>query len=244
MTEPAEHLIDGRDAPTLGQNRSRDHDDRYPELTGRYELGVSPHSARISRHQPLNAVPAQEVALTRDRERSALDDDARPGERWVPLEPVNEAERVDVLRPAGEGGDMLSADGEEYVRSLLRQCGGGGLEVRDVDPPVSRRLGPFRPLESETGDARGLAGGDGIAAHLAGEGVRGIDDVRVAVLVEEARETFRTPEATFPHGQRLRCRHGRAPGVRVEGIDAALRQRRREAVGILRSTENEDAHRV
>jgi hypothetical protein len=81
-----------------------------------------------------------------------------------------------------------------------------------------------------------------MTAHLRGERMRCVDDMRDALLPDEIRESFRAAKAADPCRQFVAERNLRASGIGIDRVDLFPHKRFRELVGIACSAQNEGAH--
>ena len=126
---------------------------------------------------------------------------------------INETQKVVVLGLGGEEVKLLFADGEEDVCGGLRQRCGEVFHPRDGLPFVADLRAPRRAFKADQRDAQRLAGGMGVAAHLCGKRVRGIDDVGGFGVTQIGTQTVNAAEATDAQGQGLI--HGRSGAASV-----------------------------
>jgi hypothetical protein len=242
MREPGQHLLDAFDTRPLGQRGAFDHDDGKPELSRRIDLGASAGAAGVAGHQKFDGARAHQFAVALKREGTARDDDLGIGQRQRPIGCVDKAQRIGMLRFHGEGREMLPADGEKDARAFFRQRRSRGVDISDLDPMVGRGANPWRALQRQQRNACCCAGLDRMPAHLGGERMRRVDDMRDALPADEVCKPGHTAEAADPGRQRMAERNLRASGVGINSVDLLADKPVRKPVGVTCSAQNEGAH--
>ena len=145
-----------------------------------------------------------------------------------------------VLGCAGEIGQILAADGQKDPCSLGGQGGRHGWDVVEKSPVIARDRRPGRAFQRDQRQAQIGAGRCGIAAHLRGKGVGGVDHMRDLTGLQIGREPFR-PAKTAPsvgHGGQVWCLS--APGHRIDRREPSLRQSARHAHRIRGAAQQQD----
>ncbi len=157
---------------------------------------------------------------------------------------IDEAQQVVVLRFGGERLKRLLADGEEDACRCVGQGGDGGFGILHMRPAVAFARRPGVAFVGEKRGARFGAGGEGVPAHLCGEGVGGVDHMGDRLGADIGGEALGPAKAADAGGQGL-C-HGcyRAAGVGKDGIYAKGRQMRGKVAGFGRAAEQKDACHV
>ena len=198
---------------------------RYPQGSGRFQLGDSACTARILGDNQGNAVAFKQGQIFGFVERAARHDRICQRQRQGFDRRVDKAQQIVVLRFGGEGQQALLADCQEYP---LRRIGQGGNRVVDIRnrPPVviCARL-PRRALQRTKADASRGAGKNRIAAHLGGEGVGRVNNMGKFFGVQIGGKPFGPAKPANPGGQWLSHRAIRAPGIGIQRLDPCRCQR-------------------
>lgn len=220
--QPLNNIIDTMRFLTLRHRRAFDHNDRQAEVPGGEYLGHSPRSAGVFRDDEVGAVVAQQRSVAFHRKRTAIQThgDMRKGNccGWR----IDKADKVLMLRDGDELGEMHPSNGQKHAlrRPIKRRNSPGN--VRDRLPVVLLGRQPRRSRECDERNVSRRAGSDCVSAHLVRKGVRGIDDMRDAMLNNVCRKAAHTAEATDPQGQGLRLRAVDASGEREHRPHAHL----------------------
>ena len=242
MTKPRQHLLGAFGARPFRKSGAGNHDHGKPKLARRVDLGARAGAAGIARDQELDATRVHQLAVALKRERPSRDDDFGIGQGQRAIGCIDEAQGIGVLRPGGEGRNMLAADGEEYARAWFGQSSNGGIDVGNLDPVVAVGATPWRALQREQRRACRGAGLDGMPAHLDSERVRRIGHMRDALSLDEVRQSLNVAKAADPRRQRMGKWNLRASGVGIDRVDAFAHEHIRKPVGVSRSAQDEGAH--
>jgi len=242
MTKPCQHLLSAFGARPFRKSGARDYDHGKPKLARGVDLGARAGAAGIARDQELDATRAHQLAVAFDREGAARDDDVGTEQGRRAIGRIDEAQGIGVLRPGGEGRNMLAADGEEDARALFGQSSNGRIDVGNLDPVIAVGTTPWCTLQREQRRACRGAGLDGMPAHLDSERVRRIGHMRDALSLDEVRQSLNVAKAADPRRQRMGKWNLRASGVGIDRVDAFAQERVREPVGVSRSAQDEGAH--
>lgn len=232
---PAQDIVGCGAFVPVGLRRTVDHDDRKTKAAGRSEFCVSPRAAGVFRHDKIDVMGLHQGCVGGLGKRAAIDDDfglrqGQRGFRWV-----HEAQEVAMLRVGREIGQMHAAHGEHDIARRTLKGRDGRADVGDVGPVIAGLRAPWRPGQRDQRHARRAGGCDGVVAHLAGERVRGVDQMGDLVgaqigrkplrpakpadalrqrlthgAIHAARETDGAAEARIGHGARQCGRLGRA----------------------------------
>ena len=242
MTKPAHHVVDSAGDRSFAQCWSVDQDDRQMQRARRIQFGAGAIAAGIFRNHMRDAVRGQQHQVGGHLEGTATNDDRRIRQRQRRFWPVDEAQQIKMLRRSGKGSDVAATDGEKNAGGRVWQrCGGGG-DIRHGAPIVTGPRDPRRAFESDQCCSGLRTGGNRVAAHFSGKGMRGVDDVRDALggeILDEAVDATKTAGA---HGQRLRDRSGGSAGIGIDGIDVGRDERPGDLRRFGRAAEKENAH--
>ena len=240
MTKPRHDLGHAFRAQPAGQWRPRQHDDGKPEFARSVDLGARASPAGIAGDDPCHAARAQHLKFAVQRERPARHDDL--GLEWQGrIGRIDKSQRIGMLRPGAERGDMLPADRKEHPRAVVWQGRNSGRDIRDLDPVVTGSPSPWRALERDQRRSACRARRNRVAAHLGGKGMRRIDHMRDAFLTDIVGKTARPAKAADAGWQRLVGRRAGASSVGIDRIEACVGDAVREQIGVGRSAQNEGA---
>ena len=137
---------------------------------------------------------------------------------------------------------VLAPDGQKDPARRGGQRVQGGVEVGHAVPVVAGAGTPRRALQRQQRHASLRASFDRMAAHLRGKRVRGVDDVRDALLAQKVRQPLGAAEAAHAGRQRLRDRLRGAPRVGKRRGYAGAGQRLRQLRGFGGAPKQEDMH--
>lgn len=214
MTQPGHNFGDRVGFAAGGQIGALDHDDGYGKRAGGFELGDGAVAACVFCHQQFNLVMTQQVCVVRCCERPARDDDGVVRQRRRGIGRVYEAKDVVVLGGFGEFSQMHASDRKQNAGSGPVDRVHGGCHVRHTLPVVAWLLLPRRPGERNHRYASQCTGGYGVAAHLSGKRVRGVDNMRDTVCSDVAFQTGYAAEAADAMFDRLGARATDPAGIR------------------------------
>ena len=184
-------------------------------------------------------VPHQRL-IARHVERPARHDDlGRKGQGAGGV--IHQPQKIAVLRLRREGVDVLTADGQENpLRGSCQRCD-GGLNVCHMCPAVTLPWHPGRTFQRDQRRAGGRASSDGIAAHLRGKGVRGVDHMGDPLGLKVGAKPRHPAKSADPHVDRLAHRRLGPPGVGVDARKPRLRDGLRHKVRLGRAAQKQDA---
>ena len=113
MSEECHNLFDASRDPAGWQSGPVDQDHRQAKRARRIELGPRSRAPGVFGHDELDAMGRKKRCVPGLGERAAGDDDFGVRQRQNTLGRIDEAKQIAVLRPGGEGLQVLSADGKE-----------------------------------------------------------------------------------------------------------------------------------
>ena len=184
MSDPVQDLFNGADFGSLRRVGPVDHEDRQAESAGGIDLGAGAFAAGIPGYQKIDPVRFQKVTLFRLRKRPPINDDIVMWQRWALLRDVDESQEIVMLRRGLESRNSRSPDGKENPPGRTAKRPGGFGHARHSGPAITRAGRPRRPGKRDHRHASGCTGRDSIPAHLRGERVGCIDQVRNGMVLE------------------------------------------------------------
>ena len=239
--EPVQRLGHGRGDGSRRQRWALDQQHRQVQGACGQQLGLAPFAARVFGHHPLDAVGAQQRQIAFQRVGAALHHH-RAALRWHCKPWLDDAQQIPVRGALQERLHVLPPDGQKDAAWRGWQCDQGSVEVGRAMPAVARLGTPRRALQRQQRHASLCAGFDGMAAHLRGKRVGGVDHVRDALLAQIGRQPLGSAEAAYAGGQRLCDRLRGAPGVGERRRHARSGQRVRQLRGFGSAPKQEDVH--
>lgn len=207
--------------PSRRNRRPVDHQHRQPKRAGCSDLRNRTLAAGILGDDNLDPMLSHQGCIARHVERPAR-------HHHVSLEGqgagrlIHQTKQVAVLRLGREGVDMLAAYRQEHPLRRSGQCGDSGLDIRDMRPAVALARDPGRALQSDERSPSCTAGGDGVAAHLRGKRMRGVDHMGDLLGLKIGAKPIHPAEATQPHVDRLAHRRGGTPGIGIDPCQPRL----------------------
>lgn len=239
MIQPCQNVTDTGGTAARGQGGAVYQNNGQVQRAGGRELGRSPRTAGIFGHDMSDRMIAQQRRIARHIKGTTRDNGR--GLRQRDGTGIDKPQQVMMLRLAGKGLQMLSADGQKHAGG----CGGQRLhsciDIRHMGPVVTGLRLPRRALQRDQRGAGLGAGGMGIAAHLSSKGMGGIHHMGDAVIVDILHQPRHAAKAADPRGQGLR--HGRigAPRIGKDRIMSRLAKGAGKLAGFGRAAEQEDA---
>lgn len=239
MSKPGHHIIDVADFVPGRQSGPVDHQDGHAKGAGGDQLGAGAFTAGVLRYNPLDPVGLQKRLICICIERATVENDRMIRQRRRGCGRISEAEQVVVLRLGGETRDLGSANGEEDVLGCPGQRRDGGVHVGHMGPAVALFGMPRRTGQRDQWNAGGLAGLNGVPAHLVGEGMRGVDQVRHSIVADIGGQPFDAAEPAGAHRDRLRPWCLGATGIGQHRVIFRLRDTGGKGAGVACTAEDE-----
>lgn len=217
MAQPAHDRTDRVQYHSVRHLWAVDHNDRQAKGTGGVQLGLRPLPACVFGDNMGDGMLAHQGLVACGLKRSPRDNNGGVRQRQIRFGFVHKAQEVVMLRRGSEEVEVLFADGQKHPRRGARQgiCSLG--QCLHMAPVIARPVLPRRTLQRAQRHIHCGTGGHGIAAHLRGKGVGGVNHMGhsfTADVIHKARDTAKT---TLPLGQRLLHRARGAAGVREHG---------------------------
>ncbi len=241
MSEECHNLFDASRDPAGWQSGPVDQDHRQAKRARRIELGPRSRAPGVFGHDELDAMGRKKRCVPGLGERAAGDDDFGVRQGQNTLGRIDEAKQIAVLRPGGEGLQVLSADGKENPCRRVGQRGDRRRDIGHGTPVVAAAGLPRRTLEAAERHARRVASLDCIPAHPGGKGMGRIDHVSDAFVPQVAHKPRDAAEAADPRRHRLCDRCLRAPGIGKHSVDPGRGERPGKLARLGRAAEKKDA---
>ena len=151
--------------------------------------------------------------VVRHREGAARLHDSVVGKGQHAVRRINQPQQVEMLRMGGKVVQMHPTNRQHDPCSGTLQRAHGTRDVRHMGPAVAALRLPRRARQRDQRHARLGAGRHGIAAHLCGERMGGVDDMRDAMRAHICDQPCNTTKSPHTLGQRLL--HGLFNAARV-----------------------------
>ena len=135
---------------------------------------------------------------------------------------------------------MHSPQGQHDAPRRPAQRSDGSREIGHRLPPVAQAGLPGGARQRQQRHAGLRAGRDGVAAHLRGKRMGGIDEVRHTLVAQIPHQPGHAAEAAHAHGDGLRPGLGHPAGIRQHSAFATFGQGQRERAGFQRAAEDKD----
>lgn len=210
--KPRQHLFHRPRDTAIGQGGPVDHDDRQAQFPRGVDLGARAVSTRVLGDDMGDAVIAQQRQILGQTEGTARDDGMGIWQgQSVRL--IHQPQQVMVLGRTCELVQMHPANRQKHPRGGIRQGRRRPFNIGHPQPVIARSLNPRLTLQRDQRHAGQGGSLNGIAAHLGGKGVGGIDQPRETFGLQIARQAVYTTKPAHPHGNRLRARCGNPPRI-------------------------------
>jgi hypothetical protein len=200
-------------------------------------------SAAVLRDDDIDPRRAQELVLVVLREWSEPGDHLIGRQVRRDIGGLDRADEIGMLRGCLEGRELESPDREEDAArrgtDRLRRLG----HVADLDPSVTGFPQPRRARHHDERNSGALRRGDGIARHLLGERMRGIDDEIDLLPGEKGHEPVDASKAADAKGHRRRERRLGPSGEGQQALDiSAAGEKTGELARLGCSAEEKNSH--
>lgn len=204
--DPPERAGDRRHRPRARRQRGAlDHDHGDVQVPGGLEFRGGHRAAAVLGDQEADAVVPHQPRFALERVGAAARDQGH-ARRHRAVGRVDRADEEAVRAVGGEHGQVAAARGEEHA--LAPPVADSRGRLRDVGDRAPGRVGvPLRAAQHQARDPGQFRGPGGVGGDAAGERVRGVDEVRDALLADERREALGAAESADAN------RPGRQPGV-------------------------------
>ncbi len=220
--EPKHRVYGARHRWPWRDERARNHHDREPERARGYDFGNGGAPARVLRQNRFNPMFAEQADVVSGGERPACLNDADMRQIGSFHRGIDKADYIGVLRRGQQLRQREAANSAEHDARLRPERGDGRRHIRHLDPSVFWQFHPGRAFDSQKRSAVYLGRLDGVAAHLAGERVGGIDQNIDAPVFEMADEPFYTAKSATAHRNRLSARRDRSARERQNRVEARI----------------------
>ena len=242
MTQPAQHSFTvGRDL-CFRQGGAVYHYNGQTQRPRGLQLGCGSGPAGVFGNDKVDAVFAHQGNVARHIKRATRDNHTVTGQGNRLGRRVHQPENIVVLGLTGELVNMHPANRKKDAGGIAGQCIANALDIRNMQPVVPALCLPRGTLQQDQRQASGGAGLMGIAAHLCGKGMGGVDHMRDARLSQIVNQPRRTAKAPNPRFNRLCDRRISAACVRKNSLYIGGIEGVGQCAGLGRATQKKDAH--
>lgn len=203
MIDPVQNRSHIMGLVAAGQCGSIDHDYRDSKGTGGQQLGLRAGTTRVFGNGTGDAVTAHQRKITLGGKGAAIQHDLMIGKGQRPVGRINQAQQIEMLRVGREFSQMHPPDGQKDTLRRPVQRGNGTFDVGHVGPVVLCGCLPRRAGQRDQRCAGLRAGDNGVVAHLRGKGMRRVNHVGDAVIVDVPRQPFSAAKPARALRQRL-----------------------------------------
>jgi hypothetical protein len=244
MPGEPQHSVFGRWYRRPRRNiRAADHDHWEAEHASGFDFGKGGVAAGVLRENHLDPVFAEEADVFLRGEGSACVDENNVRQIGRRCWHIDEPDHIAMLRGSLEAGQSEAADAAKHFAGCGPKRGDSFRHTGDLDPAILRLLSPSGPFDREKRPAGHRGGLDGITAHLAREGMRGIDHEIDAPGFEVSGKPFRAAKTAGARGDGLGARRCRAAREREDRLEANIGcEQPRERACFGRAAQNEDTY--
>ncbi len=241
LAQPGHDVLDASCDRARWDQRAVDHQDRKAKGAGGGDLGDGTFAASVLGDNDVNLMVTQQRGVARHIERPARHDRLSLGKGQGAGRRIDQPQKVVMLRLDRKGLKVLATDGQKDALWRAGKGCSGGEDVGDMGPAVTLARHPRRALQRDQGRAGCRAGGDGIGAHLRGEGVGGVDHMGDRLIRKVGPQPFNPAKATHAHVDRLAHWRLGPAGVGVDAGKASVGNGLCHQVRLGRAAEEEDA---
>ena len=224
----------------VGLRRPVDHEDRQSKGARGLQLSVGARAAGVFGHDQINVMRFHQRAVGGLGEGATINHDLGFWQRQRRFGRIDKTQKIAVLRVWGEFGQVHPTDSEHDVFRGARQGCNGGRDVGHMGPVIARVRGPRRAGEGDHWRSGSRGGGGGVVTHGAGEGVRGVDEVRDSLRGQVVREAIDPAEAPNALGQGLAHGAIHAAGETHGALKACIRDGARKGCGLGRAAKDQE----
>lgn len=240
MIQPLQHL---RHAPRFApgcDHRPLHHHNRQAQQARGVQLGLGAGSAGILGDNDIHLVVAHQRGVCVHVKRATRDDDGvlRQG-RWAGRR-IDQPQDVMVLRLGCKFCKVHAAQCQHDGLRRPLQCRRRGADVGYRMPAVAGDRMPGRTGQRQQGYTRLGSGGDGIAAHLSGKRMGGIDQVGDGMRVQIPHQPRHAAKAADAHGDGLRSGLRHTPRIRQNRMFTPFGQGMGQRAGFKGASEDKD----
>ncbi len=203
MRHPIQNLARSEGLRTVWNGRTVDHDDRKAKRAGGSDFGVSPSSTGILGYDNIDSMISHQGLIISLRERSTRHQDLSRRQRKCSFRWVHQTQQIEVLRVGRELCQMHASNGQHDALRGEVQRRDSARDVGHMGPNVTRFRLPWRAGQSDQWDISQGAGDHGIAAHLRGEGMGRVNQMRNGLRTQKLRQPVHAAKAANPLGQGL-----------------------------------------
>ena len=237
----SERIRDGMDRRGVLRWAAHQNDGKA-EPTRRFELAGRGAAAAVFGDHNRDAMFAHQTLFVVHGKRPARFDERGIVQAMLVADGVDGADDVMVLRHIRECRELQATDGEKRALRQRSQGAGGGWHVRHLEPSVAVACDPGSARQPDERNTSLLAGQPGVAGHLRGERVGGIDQ-QVDMSCDEmsGQPRYATKPADAGRDRQIPRPHSASRQRQCRVDPGANRDGARQGRGLTRSAENQNA---
>ncbi|SPH23783.1 hypothetical protein DEA8626_02853 [Defluviimonas aquaemixtae] len=224
--------------------RPVDQDDWNLVKPRRIEFGPGARAAGVFRDDQVNPMVDQKPQILCLGKRATRDEGVRIGQGQRSFRRIDKPQKIMVLGLRTKGREVLLADGEEDASWRIGKCVDSRANIRDVTPFIARPRRPRFAFKGAKRRAGFSAGGSRVAAHLDGEWVRRVYDMRESCGPDVFSQPSGSAKATNPRRQGLCPGRFGASGIGKDSLHSRICQTPCKSARFGRAAEEKDAGHV
>lgn len=183
--------------------RAVDHQDRQSEAARGRNLCECRRTSRVFGNDKVDAVILNQAPVRVFGKWATVHDHMGVGQGQRPRRRIDQAQQIEMLRVRREIRQMHSPHCQHHSQRRTIQRRDGSGNVRNGFPSIFGSCAPGRAGQCDQGHAGPPAGGNSVAAHLSGKGVRCIDDMRDLMRLQIVMQAGHASKAPHTLWQRL-----------------------------------------
>ncbi len=242
MIDRRQHRFNGGNRLHGSGWRPRDHEYFDAELACSLDLRISRRTAAVLGHKGIDAMGTEQRNFAFDFVRATIENELDVGKNKRRLDRIDASNKVKVLGGGFGAMGFLAPDCQEDparggAKPLYRFRDG-----RDRRPPITRLSHPFRPAQSQCGNARCSCGLTGASGDASREGVGCIDQKVETTITQKGGQTFGTTKTAYAQRNWLTGGFLRSASKREQNIVPARALKRfSESSRFAGASEHQDA---
>ncbi len=220
--KPGEDFRRVGDGVSGRQGGAVDQPDRQAQLPRRVKFGARSAAAGVFGDDQIAPVAAQQREVGGEVKGAARDFQRHLRQRQIPRR-IDEAQKIIMLRLAGEIREMQAADGEEDPARRSAKPRHRSGEVWQAGPVIARAGCPGRAHQAQEWDPGQRRCRMGVPAHLRGKRMGRVDQMGDPMRPDPVGKAFAAAKASGSDRHRLGAWAFHPAGIRERGADPAIR---------------------
>lgn len=237
--KPGEDFRRIRDGFCGWQQGAVDQPDRQVERARGLEFRIRALAAGVLGDDQIAAMPPQKREVAGEIKGAACDLNRDAGQGQRRLGRIDKAQKIVMLRLAGEDRQMQPSDGEKHPARCRPEPQGGGFEIGEACPVITGRGRPGRAHQPDQGRAGQGRRHMGVMAHLRGKRMRGVDQMGDLMLAYPGGKPLSAAETAGSDRDGLGARRLCPASIGQYGPDPAFRDQAGELARLGGAAKNE-----